>query len=99
MRTTGSTRSVVAAAGAFAAATFVVVGAHGRDARYVEPMALSVNNVTRVLAVNRSELEIGRASCRERVEISVGGVSLKKKGGGVVRDGREEERSGGRTCT
>src|SRR3989442_6080727 len=26
------------------------------------------------------KLEIGRASCRERVEISVGGGSLKKKG-------------------
>ena len=55
MWTTSAIRSV-AAAGLFAAAMFVVVGAHGRDARYVEPMSLSVNNVTRVLAVSRSEL-------------------------------------------
>src|SRR3989442_13325825 len=30
------------------------------------------------------QVEIGRASCRERVEISVCAVSLKKKGAGVV---------------
>src|SRR4051812_50023137 len=35
--------------------------------------------------------EIGRASCRERVEISVGGVSLKKKKGA---GGRHEDRWG-----
>ena len=56
MRTISSTRSVVAAAAAIAAATFVVVGAHGRDARYVEPIPLTLKNVTRALAVSRSEL-------------------------------------------
>jgi hypothetical protein len=56
MRTISSTRSVVAAAAAFAAATFVVVGAHGRVARYVEPIPLTLKNVTRALAVSRSEL-------------------------------------------
>ena len=41
---------------AVAAATIAVAGAHGRDARYVEPVALTANHVTRVLAVSRSEL-------------------------------------------
>src|SRR2546426_7292600 len=43
------------------------------------------------------EREIGGASCRERVWISVGGGSVEKKragGGGVGGDGRRDQRAG-----
>jgi len=48
-------RHIVVAA-ALGTATIAVVGAHGRDARYVEQVALTANHVTHVLAVSRSEL-------------------------------------------
>ena len=50
-----TTRHLVAGA-ALGAATIAVAAAHGRDARYVEQVALAANHVTRVLAVSRSEL-------------------------------------------
>src|SRR5688572_31497534 len=37
-----------------------------------------------VRAIAERELEIGRASCRERVQISVVAVSLKKKEGNLI---------------
>ena len=48
-------RQVVAGA-ALGAATIAGAAAHGRDARYVEQVALAAGHVTRVLAVSRSEL-------------------------------------------
>ena len=50
-----STRHLVAGV-ALGAATIAVAAAHGRDARYVEQVALAASHVTRVLAVSRSEL-------------------------------------------
>src|SRR2546430_14942871 len=46
---------------------------------------------TNAIVVAAGQAKIGRASCREREEISVGAVSLKKKNHGMAR--RERVRS------
>ena len=66
-----STRDASAAA-AIAAAAVALVSAHGRDARYVEPIPLTANHVTRVLAVSRSELGLS-GSKRKAVMKAVDG--------------------------
>src|SRR5690625_7500615 len=53
----------------------------------------------RVLAAVVLDLEIGRSSCRERVKISVGAVSLKKKSRNKNREhARNKELMSGRTA-
>src|SRR5260370_25868200 len=45
----------------------------------VDPWPASVRRGRRLVQKEKRRGQIGRASCRERVEISVGAVSLKKK--------------------
>src|SRR2546426_11309484 len=65
------------------AATILALEALGErrvgDAGGVEPVALVGHVQSHGVARHLDPHEIGRASCRERVEISVGAVSLKKK--------------------
>src|SRR5687768_18376292 len=63
----------------------VVVNDYGVSVDGRDPSSAPANEVVGVIrkaggqAVASPESEIGRASCRERVEISVVGVSVKKK--------------------
>jgi len=67
MRSGHSVRGVAGAAAAICAGIVAVVAAHGRDARYVEPVPLAANHVTRVLAVSRSEL--GLSGSKRKVQM------------------------------
>src|SRR5690625_7397844 len=62
------------------------------DAQSLASSAFASGRFDATDALNRTEaLEIGRASCRERVEISGGAVSLKRKAEEKRREGSNDD--------
>src|SRR5207245_11404927 len=63
------------------------------DRKAIDPLVLDLRGLTGAadyfVIVSGTSDEIGRASCRERVEVSVGGVSFEKKKERIGRMRRE----------